>query len=380
MASFRKRTGGWEYRISVKEVDVKGKVKYRTVSKGGYRTKKEAEIAATRRYETLAEDRGVKGQSIGQFVSEWYEENIEQKKDDYALNTRKTYSQVIKNHIVPKIGHVQVKELTPKRYQRFINELLEEFSAGTVRRIHTPIALAFKQAVINGYLISSPVQYVKIGKRERKKLKYLETKYVQEVLEFLYRRNYDQAIFFECLFESGMRKGECTALQLNDIDWTNNTIRVDETYNYQARGDEKRLDVVKTESSERTIVMRLSFMQKLKTYVKYRIEKRSLVGSLYDTEHNFVFGRADGTPWPNSTIDNSFKAALKSIEYDSLPIHSTRHTHAVMMLEAGATMKEVQERLGHSSMQVTADIYSHVTNKMKTRSIELFDEYMKKNV
>lgn len=61
-----------------------------------------------------------------------------------------------------------------------------------------------------------------------------------------------------------------------------------------------------------------------------------------------------------------------------MPIHSTRHTHAVMMLEAGATMKELQDRLGHSSMQITADTYSHVTKKMKTRAIELFDSYMEK--
>lgn len=382
MASFRKRSNGkWEYRISVKAIDEAGNVEYQVVSKSGFRTKKEAEIAASKRQESLTEDRGTQKTTVKEFILMWFDEYVLQRNDDYALNTIKTYKNAIDNHIVPGIGHLKVEELTPARYQRFINKLLEELSANSARRIHTPLGLAFKQAILNGYLKTNPVQYVKIGKRERKRLKYIETKYVPQILEYLYRRNADQAIIFECLFESGMRKGECIALQLDDIDWENNTLRVDESYNYNVRDGERHLALgpVKTESSERTIVMREEFMRKLKTYIKHRMEKRTFVGSLYNNEHHFVFGRSDGTPFPNTTLDNSFKAALKFIGHDPMPIHSTRHTHAVMMLEAGATMKEVQERLGHSSIQITADIYSHVTKLMKNRAVDLFDDYMQNN-
>lgn len=78
--------------------------------------------------------------------------------------------------------------------------------------------------------------------------------------------------------------------------------------------------------------MREEFMMKLKTYVKYRIEKRTLIGALYNTENNFIFGRDDGTPFPKSTLYNAYKATMEHI--------------------------------------------SHVTRKMENKSIEKFDEYM----
>lgn len=126
--------------------------------------------------------------------------------------------------------------------------------------------------------------------------------------------------------------------------------------------------------------MREEFMSKLKTYMKYRIEKSALVGTMYNQENNFIFGRDDGTPFPKSTLYNAFSAAIEHVDYDKLPIHSTRHTHAVILLEANVPMKEVQERLGHKSIQITSDIYSHVTRKMETVSIAKFDDYMQRKM
>lgn len=380
MASFRKRNNKWEYRLSVKEVQSDGEIKYRTASKGGFNTKKEAELAAAKRQQAITSESPAHHLTVAEFVRSWYKRNVENN-DDYARNTRKNYNEAVELHVVKGIGHLQMKELTPQRYQRFINNELEQFSVGTVRRIHATVRLAFKEAIINGELQNSPVQYAKIEKRERKKLKYLEPSYIPKVLEFIYRRNFDQGIFFECLFESGMRKGECAALQLDDIDWKNNTLRVDETYDFHAdaRFNEIPVGRVKTESSERVLVMRKDFMDKLKMYVKHRMEKRMMMGSLFKSEYNFIFGHADGRAFPKSTIRATFCDAIDFVGHEPLPIHSTRHTHAVMMLEAGASMKEVQERLGHSSMQITADTYSHVTKKMQVRAVGLFDEYMKKN-
>lgn len=374
MASFRKRNKKWEYRISIKETGDDGKTKYKTVAKGGFATKKEAELAAAKRYESLVGDNGLRSLTLREFMLDWLENFVDSPRADYAPNTRKTYRQAVENHLLPQLGHIRIRDFNLPMYQRFLNKILEEFATTTARRIHVPTSLAFKQAVASGYLPFNPVQNAKIYKRERKRLKYLDPDLVRPLLDFLYRRNYDQGILFECMFESGMRRGEVSALQLNDIDWHNNTIRVDESYNFNDK--DKRLDKVKTASSERVILMREDFMKKLRTYVKYRMEKREAVGALYVTEEQFVFGRMDGRPFPPSTLGNSFKAALKHIGYDDLPIHSTRHTHAVMMLEAGASMKEVQDRLGHSSIQVTADVYSHITRKMETRVVGLFDDYM----
>jgi len=80
---------------------------------------------------------------------------------------------------------------------------------------------------------------------------------------------------------------------------------------------------------------------------------------------------------PKSSLFNAFERILKKAGLPNLPIHSTRHTHAVLQLEAGASMKYLQERLGHGSMQITADVYSHISKKIEKDSIDKFEEYMK---
>ncbi|MEC0274438.1 tyrosine-type recombinase/integrase [Peribacillus castrilensis] len=80
---------------------------------------------------------------------------------------------------------------------------------------------------------------------------------------------------------------------------------------------------------------------------------------------------------PKSSLFNSFSRILKKAELPSLPIHSTRHTHAVLQLEAGASMKYIQERLGHGSMQITAYVYSHISKKIEHDTMGKFEEHMK---
>ena len=113
------------------------------------------------------------------------------------------------------------------------------------------------------------------------------------------------------------------------------------------------------------------------THLKYQNERKLVLEELYSHDLNLVLCRDDGTPLPKSTLFNAFKGCLEEIGHSSLPIHSTRHTHAVMLLEAGADMKFVQERLGHGSMQITSDVYAHVSKKIAARSIDKFDKYLK---
>ncbi|MFC3039992.1 tyrosine-type recombinase/integrase [Virgibacillus xinjiangensis] len=79
---------------------------------------------------------------------------------------------------------------------------------------------------------------------------------------------------------------------------------------------------------------------------------------------------------PRSSLHNAFSRILKQSGIQSLPIHSLRHTHAVLLLESGADMKYVQERLGHGSYQITADVYSHVSRKMEQKNTAQYEAYM----
>jgi integrase len=81
---------------------------------------------------------------------------------------------------------------------------------------------------------------------------------------------------------------------------------------------------------------------------------------------------------PKSILFNAFSRILKAADIPYISIHSTRHTHAVLLLESGADMKYVQERLGHGSMQITADVYAHISKKIEEKSMNQYEEYMSK--
>ncbi|QOS88642.1 tyrosine-type recombinase/integrase [Brevibacillus sp. JNUCC-41] len=80
---------------------------------------------------------------------------------------------------------------------------------------------------------------------------------------------------------------------------------------------------------------------------------------------------------PKSTLFNAFSHILKRTELPSLPIHSLRHTHAVLQLEAGSDMKYVQKRLGHGSLAITSDVYAHISKKLEQKNMDKFEEYLR---
>ncbi|MEK5184589.1 site-specific integrase [Solibacillus sp. FSL W7-1324] len=171
--------------------------------------------------------------------------------------------------------------------------------------------------------------------------------------------------------------GECAALRLDDIDWRENTLRVDQTLDFQPEEGDDLLGDPKTYSSYRVIKMRPKYMQKLKTYVKYRTEQKLLVGSLYNHDLNLVFARDDGNPISKSTLWNAFKSAQEHLELEPIPIHSTRHTHVAMLIEARWDMKSIADRLGHESATTTINTYAHISHKHAENTLHNFDEYMK---
>nr|WP_269800012.1 tyrosine-type recombinase/integrase [Bacillus sp. mrc49] len=93
------------------------------------------------------------------------------------------------------------------------------------------------------------------------------------------------------------------------------------------------------------------------------------MNDLYHHDLNLVLGRDDGSFMPKSTLFNAFSRILKRADLPSIPIHSLRHTHAVLQLEAGSDMKYVHERLGHGSVAITDDAYAYISKKPLTLEV-----------
>lgn len=371
MASFRRRGKYWSYRIRVKD----NQDEWREYGESGFVTKKEAQLAARQKELEFSSHESYAGMAtFEEFSLSWLEHYI---KGKVKTSTYRTYKHAITKHGILNFGNYKLCDIKPMMYQKFIDSLMEKgLALNSAKRIHSAINQCMKRAVINGYIIKNPCEHVVMKKLPTKKLKFVEPKYVQEILSYIYKRDYTYGLFFETLFESGMRKGECAALRLDDIDWRNNSLKVDQTLNFHPEDEDEILGSPKTAASTRDIHMRTKYMQKLKTFIKYRTEQKMLVGALYNHELNLIFARDDGSPLPRSTLYNIFKSALEHVGIEKLPIHSTRHTHTVMLMEAGWDMKSISERLGHESIMTTMNIYAHLSENIKQKSIESFDKYM----
>ncbi len=122
-------------------------------------------------------------------------------------------------------------------------------------------------------------------------------------------------------------------------------------------------------------ILTMGFVHVLKTFKTYQNECKLKLGARYDKTFDFVF-TTTGKPIPKSTLKNVLDRILKNAELPQIGVHGLRHTHAVLLLEAGVEMKYIQERLGHKSIEITSNIYSHVTPKIIENEQSKYEAYV----
>lgn len=303
----------------------------------------------------------------------------EYKKGSVRKNTYTSLENSIDNHIIPYFGNFELKKLTPALYQKFLNKLYDDGLAKNTRlRIHNACYNALKRAVMNKKIASNPCEHAVIkGERKAEKLKYIDSQHVGPFLAVAFEYGYTYGIFFKVLVETGMRKGEAAALQWPDIDFKNGTISISKSLDFQAADESELFGDTKNYHSKRVISMGKSLADALRFHANWQNQNKTNLNEIYHHDLNLVLCRNHGNFMPKSSLFNAFSRILKYAGIAPLPIHSLRHTHAVLQLEAGADMKYVQERLGHGSMQITSDVYSHISKKIENRNNEKYEEYMR---
>ena len=265
-------------------------------------------------------------------------------------------------------------------YQKFISHLADEkgLSKRTVEIVHTTFNNACERAVVLNKLEKNPCKNVVIkGEVKNKEVKYIEPSDIQKFLTFAYADNYNHWIFFKTLIETGMRKGEAAALQWSDLNLKEKTININKTLDFRAEDEDELFGETKNYNSARVITISQGLANDLQFHIKKQNQNKLNLNELYRHDLNLVFCRDDGDYLPQSTLFSALKRILKRAELPNVSIHALRHTHAVLLLEAGAPMKYIQERLGHGSMRITADVYSHISKKLEEKTMDKFEEYTK---
>lgn len=373
MASYKKHSTGWEYRLKYKDPFTK---KPREKSARGFRTKPEAELAAGEFLRKIKQGVGLaEKELLADYLDVWLNEY---KRGTVRKNTILLHENNVNKHIKPYFKNLLLNELNPEIYQKFLNHLSTTHSKRTVEIIHTTMTNAMKKAVTLMKIPFNPCIGAEVkGIEKQQEIKFIESSDIPTFLQHSHKYGYIYWIFFKLLIETGMRKGEAAALKWTDIDLKKRTIRIDETLDFTAKDVSELFGDPKTYRSARTIRISQTLINDLKYHANWQNQNKLNLKDIYRHDLNLVLCREDGNIMPKSSLFNAFERICKRSGLPKLPIHSLRHTCAVLMLEAGDDLKYVQEQLGHGSIQITSDVYSHISKKIGQRNIDRFEKYTK---
>lgn len=368
----RKRSNKWYYYFDLGIVEGKRK----KVERVGGNTKKEAEKAlreALNEYENsgiVFEESNI---SLSDYLDFWYKEYVLL---NCKYNTQESYRINIEKHIKPKLGVYKVKALTPAILQSFINKKYKEnYSQNTLQVLKNILHRSLKSAVYPyKHIRENPMQYVSIPKTKTKtesnKVKTITLDEFNQILNIFPQDSF-QRIVLLIGFYTGMRRGEIIALTWDDIDLDNKTITVKHTLIKKKNGIFE-LSQPKTESSCRTIFTGDTLIRILKEHKLHQKKMKLKYGEFY-FDSNWVCTKENGQQVNTHTLDTIVKQIRGALNND-FHFHCLRHTHATLLLENGANIKDIQNRLGHSQLSTTMDTYSHVTDKMKNETVDIFEK------
>jgi integrase len=370
MASIQKLSNGWQYRVSYKDGD-----KYKTKTKGKFRTKKECEIAAAELEKKLhiGDDINAGDQYFADYMRNWFEVY---KKGKHSLVHDRTIELSVKL-VETHFPGVRMKELTPEMYQRFLNEFAENHATGTVKKRHTYIRACIKRAIKNGVISRDPTDEAIVkGKKDDKaeELKYLNFEEVKSLVTEVKKDMQPKFISrYIILFAiaTGARFAEIIGLTWDCVDFEKQTIIINKTWDYKDFHD---FSDTKNYQSKRTITIDKDTCDMLR-FLKNNQNKLALQTGLRNT-NNLCFVDTKMELVTPDAVNKTLKKLCKRIGAAEITSHGLRHTHASMLLYQGVNIKYVSRRLGHKDIVTTLQTYSHILDEMDQKESRLVDNTM----
>lgn len=303
----------------------------------------------------------------------------------------------IENHVLPSIGHLQLDEITTMRIVTLFGDLRKPgaridkrggkntLSSRTVQYIYDVTNSIFKRAVEWKVLGENPlvgIQRPQISKEDKKarkdRMNFFEETEAVEVIDTLIESDTHWRLYFLGAIIGGFRRGELVALDEDDCDFVNNRLRIDENISHTENGEAEITDT-KNDASDDYVDMPQWYMDELAAHVKSTRKLRfdaKAHGKWKGGDQNFVFHSGMGKPFYHSSPSQQWTRWCKRNGFRNVSLHGLRHTNATYLLGQGASIKEIQHRLRHSTSQVTSDIYAHVTKRLSrktTAHLDIFD-------
>ena len=346
----------------------------------GFETKKQAQRACNQLLAEFDADDWAAMQSYGNTKPSTFKEVAELWLTSYKLTVQdSTYVgtvNALKYYIYPFLGDKPIKEITRLDCQQAVNDWYLRYS--DVGSLISKVKCVFKYAITLGVVDNNPMDAVLKPKPKDvdKRVKVYSKQEMHVLMTYLKNKqtkynDHQNYALFRLLFYSGLRIGEALALNWSDIDFKNKTLNIDKT----TKIVNKMLVVgqPKTKSSIAVLPLDEETLNILKYWQLYQKQARLAVGLVDKVP---VFSRLDGGYNYNAVIYNRLKAIAKATQLPFYGVHVTRHTHASLLIEAGANLKEVQKRLRHSSITMTMDVYGHLSKEYEASTLDKFVSFI----
>jgi integrase len=277
---------------------------------------------------------------------------------------------MIEPHIIPALGRLKLKDLNPVHVRSFYREKLDSgLSAATVRKMHSVLRKALKQAVLDGLIPRNVCETVKPPKVERKEIKPLDREQAKALLEAASADRLEG--LYVLAIHTGMREGELLGLKWDDVDLEASVLRLRRAL--VREGGKVKLGDLKTPKSRRSVRLTRAAAEALRSHLERQLEEMERMGSLYQPG-GLVFATESGTLINPSNLRNrSFKPLLKHAGLPDMCSHDLRHTCATLLPSQGTHPKLVQELLGHATIAMTLDTYSHFLPSMGDQTVRAME-------
>jgi len=309
--------------------------------------------------------------TVAAHMADWLNGSV---KSTVSPRTAKMYSDITRLHIVPVIGTVKLSRLKPQTVQALYSAKLEQgLSPRSVQLIHTTLHKSLSNAVRLGLISHNPLEAVDIPKVERHEMKTMTEENIKMFLDEARKRNGGEyyGVFF-CLLFTGLRRNEALALRWTDIDLLGAQLSVNRTM--QFINNQISFKPPKTKSSRRQIALTPATCVMLRLHREAQDAIRDELDLKPTKDSDLIFCQHDGKPYSPDVVTRNWIKLVRRCGLDGINLHAARHTHASILLKQGVSLKVISERLGHASIGITADIYSHITPGMQKAAAASFDD------
>jgi integrase len=379
--NIRQRSDGrWEARVFTGSYTRNGNAKYKYIYGSTFK-----EVKSKMKDAVQKQDLGVSltdgNTTVGAWLDKWL---VEYKKNEVQPTTYEGYEYNVR-HIKAALGRIKLEELKPDHIQGFINEFKKENKLRTLKISHTLLCAALDQAVNNDLLIKNPAKLVTLPKQEKKEAKVLTPEEQTWFIKALEGERLQYFFMFQ--LATGMRPGEALAIQWSDIDFEEKILTIKGAIRQEKNeitGKHQLVFAPTKTKRTRTVELLDEAVDILSLQKQKQQEERDFVGEGYK-DLDLVFSTQLGTMIDRNNLKvvlsrvktkmKEYAAAEKGVDIDKIEIpdftgHSLRHTFATRALERDIPLKIVAEWLGHSTIRVTGDIYSHALPAKRRQSMD----------